>query len=323
MSKYHLHTTVLLNEAVNSLNLRSDGIYLDGTFGRGGHSRLILSRLAPKGKLFAIDCDPLAVQAAQTINDARFTIIHGSFSGIVDYMTTWNLLGRVDGILLDFGVSSTQIDDPDRGFSFMHDGPLDMRMDTTRTQSASEWLAKASEKEIAWVLKTFGEERFAKRISQAIVLRNRQKLITRTFELASLIVDTIPFPDKHKHPARRSFQAIRIYINRELEEIERVLKGTLKVLAPGGRLSIISFHSLEDRLVKHFIRQYSQRPQILAGLPLTEMQISRQYTDHRQLKAIGRITPSLQEVNNNPRARSALLRFAEKLPQLPITHGKA
>lgn len=313
MSENYLHTTVLLDEAVKGLNLRPDGVYLDGTFGRGGHSRLILSKLGAQGRLFAIDRDPAAIEAARAIGDARFTIIHGPFSAMAEYMAQRDLLGKVDGILLDLGVSSLQLDDPERGFSFMRDGPLDMRMDTTRGQSAAQWLAQASAEDIAWVLKTFGEERFAKRIAQAIVAHNRQQPMTRTRELAALIADASPFRDKHKHPATRSFQAIRIYINSELEEIERALDGALTVLAPGGRLSVISFHSLEDRLVKQFIRQHSRGPQVPAGLPLTEAQIAAQYQDQRQLKAAGKMQPSAREISDNPRARSSVLRFAEKL----------
>ncbi|MBT9432404.1 16S rRNA (cytosine(1402)-N(4))-methyltransferase RsmH [Candidatus Sodalis endolongispinus] len=313
MSENYLHTTVLLDEAVKGLDLRPDGVYLDGTFGRGGHSRLILSKLGAQGRLFAIDRDPAAIEAAQASDDARFTIIHGPFSAMAEYMAQRDLLGKVDGILLDLGVSSPQLDDPERGFSFMRDGPLDMRMDTTRGQSAAQWLAQASAEDIAWVLKTFGEERFAKRIAQAIVAHNLQQPMTRTRELAALIADASPFRDKHKHPATRSFQAIRIYINSELEEIERALDGALRVLAPGGRLSVISFHSLEDRLVKQFIRQHSRGPQVPAGLPLTEAQIAAQYRDQRQLKAAGKMQPSAREISDNPRARSSVLRFAEKL----------
>lgn len=313
MSENYLHTTVLLDEAVKGLNLRPNGIYLDGTFGRGGHSRLILSKLNAQGRLFAIDRDPAAIEAALAIEDTRFTIIHGPFSAMADYMAERDLLDRVDGILLDLGVSSPQLNDPERGFSFTRDGPLDMRMDTTRGQSAAQWLAQASAEDIALVLKTFGEERFAKRIAQAIVARNRQQPMARTRELAALIADASPFHDKHKHPATRSFQAIRIYINSELEEIERALNSTLTVLAPGGRLSVISFHSLEDRLVKYFIRQHSQGLQVPASLPLTEAQIAARYQDRRQLKAAGKIQSSTQEINDNPRARSSVLRFAEKL----------
>ncbi|XBS70525.1 16S rRNA (cytosine(1402)-N(4))-methyltransferase RsmH [Acerihabitans sp. KWT182] len=312
MAETYLHTTVLLDEAVNGLNIRPDGVYIDGTFGRGGHSRLILSRLGAEGRLLAIDRDPQAVEAARAMRDRRFSVIHGPFSAMADYMAERELIGRIDGILLDLGVSSPQLDDPLRGFSFMRDGPLDMRMDTTRGLSAAEWLLKADADDIAWVLKTFGEERFAKRIAQAIVEQNRQTPMTRTHELAELIVNASPFREKHKHPATRSFQAIRIYINSELEELERALDGALDVLAPGGRLSVISFHSLEDRLVKRFIRDHSRGPRVPARMALTEEQIGA--LGKPRLKAAGKMQPSEDEVAGNPRARSSVLRLAEKLP---------
>ncbi|GAB7271836.1 hypothetical protein DZS_32300 [Dickeya ananatis] len=234
------------------------------------------------------------------------------FSELADYVDERGLTGKIDGILLDLGVSSPQLDDPERGFSFMRDGPLDMRMDPTRGQSAAEWLMKAEADDIAWVLKTFGEERFAKRIARAIVERNRIDPLTRTKALAELIAAASPIREKHKHPATRSFQAIRIYINSELEEIERALEGALKVLAPEGRLSVISFHSLEDRIVKRFIRQHSRGPQVPAGLPLTEEQLRSQ--GGQTLKSIGKMMPPDDEVAENPRARSSVLRFAERLP---------
>ncbi|PWC16856.1 16S rRNA (cytosine(1402)-N(4))-methyltransferase RsmH [Brenneria corticis] len=312
MPENYKHTTVLLDEAVNGLNIRSDGTYIDGTFGRGGHSRLILSQLGPEGRLLAIDRDPLAIEAAGAIDDPRFSIIHGPFSALADYMAERDLTGRIDGVLLDLGVSSPQLDDPERGFSFMRDGPLDMRMDPTRGLSAAEWLLKAEAEDIAWVLKTFGEERFAKRIARAIVERNRAEPLTRTKELAELIAAASPIREKHKHPATRSFQAIRIYINSELEEIERALNGALSVLAPHGRLSVISFHSLEDRIVKRFIRHQSRGPQVPAGMPLTEEQLRSQ--GGQTLKQVGKMMPSAEEVAANPRARSSVLRFAERLP---------
>ncbi|WP_395479862.1 16S rRNA (cytosine(1402)-N(4))-methyltransferase RsmH [Candidatus Curculioniphilus buchneri] len=313
MSKKYIHNSVLLNEAINSLKLRSNGIYLDGTFGLGGHSRLILLQLNEHGRLFAIDKDPLAIQAAETINDPRFNIMHGSFSLIKDYMVEQNCLGKVDGILLDLGVSSPQLDDPERGFSFMRDGPLDMRMNTTCGQSASQWLAKASTKDIIWVLKTFGEERNAYRIAHAIAKQNCQKLITRTHELAMLISSIIPLSKKQRHPATRSFQAIRIYINSELKELEQALNASLKILAPGGRLSVITFHSLEDRLVKRFIRHHSYPIQLDNNLPITEAQIAEKYQAQCQLKSIRIVRPSEKEINHNRRARSSILRCAEKL----------
>ncbi|ATA26699.1 16S rRNA (cytosine(1402)-N(4))-methyltransferase [Brenneria goodwinii] len=312
MPENYKHTTVLLDEAVNGLNIRSNGIYIDGTFGRGGHSRLILSQLGPEGRLLAIDRDPQAIEAAKSIDDPRFSIIHGPFSALADYMAERDLTGRIDGVLLDLGVSSPQLDDPERGFSFMRDGPLDMRMDPTRGVSAAEWLMNAEAEDIAWVLKTFGEERFAKRIARAIVERNRTEPMTRTKELAELIAAASPIREKHKHPATRSFQAIRIYINSELEEIEQALNGALSVLAPHGRLSVISFHSLEDRIVKRFIRHQSRGPQVPAGMPLTEEQLRSQ--GGQTLKPVGKMMPSAEEVAENPRARSSVLRFAERLP---------
>lgn len=313
MSKQYQHTTVLLDEAVKVLNLKPDGIYLDGTFGRGGHSRLILSQLGKQGRLIAIDRDQEAVKEAQTINDPRFDIIHGPFSNLIEYINKLDLLGKVNGVLLDLGVSSPQIDNPERGFSFMHDGPLDMRMDTTSGQSAEEWLKRASVESVTWVLKNFGEERFAKRIAHAIVQRNRKQPMTRTCELTALIARTHPFRDKYKHTATRTFQAIRIYVNNELQELKQALEGTLAVLTTGGRLSVISFHSLEDRLVKNVIYHYSNRPQIPFGLPLTETQINLQYNNRLKLKVLGKLQPSKKEIINNPRARSSVLRFAEKL----------
>ncbi|GKW03291.1 ribosomal RNA small subunit methyltransferase H [Pectobacterium carotovorum subsp. carotovorum] len=313
MLENYKHTTVLLDEAVNGLNIRSGGIYIDGTFGRGGHSRLILSQLGSEGRLLAIDRDPQAIEAAKAIDDPRFSIIHGPFSAMAEYVAELGLTGQIDGVLLDLGVSSPQLDDPERGFSFMRDGPLDMRMDPTRGLSAAEWLMKAEADDIVWVLKTFGEERFAKRIARAIVERNRLDPMTRTKELAELIAAASPIREKYKHPATRSFQAIRIYINSELEEIERALEGALSVLAPQGRLSVISFHSLEDRIVKRFIRHQSRGPQVPAGLPLTEEQLRSQ--GGQTLKAVGKkLMPSEAEVAENPRARSSVLRFAERLP---------
>ncbi|MCG8707494.1 16S rRNA (cytosine(1402)-N(4))-methyltransferase RsmH [Brenneria sp. 4F2] len=313
MPENYKHTTVLLDEAVNGLNIHSNGIYIDGTFGRGGHSRLILSQLGAEGRLLAIDRDPQAIEAAKAIDDPRFSIIHGPFSALADYMAERDLTGRVDGVLLDLGVSSPQLDDPERGFSFMRDGPLDMRMDPSRGVSAAEWLMKAEADDIAWVLKTFGEERFAKRIARAIVERNHTEPMTRTKELAELIAAASPIREKHKHPATRSFQAIRIYINSELEEIEQALNGALSVLAAHGRLSVISFHSLEDRIVKRFIRHQSRGPQVPAGMPLTEEQLRLQ--GGQTLKSVGKMKPSAEEVAENPRARSSVLRFAERLPE--------
>ncbi|BDH47125.1 ribosomal RNA small subunit methyltransferase H [Salmonella enterica subsp. enterica serovar Choleraesuis] len=310
MMENYKHKTVLLDEAVNGLNIQPDGIYIDGTFGRGGHSRLILSLLGPEGRLYAIDRDPQAVEVAKTIDDPRFSIIHGPFSALGEYAEARQLTGKINGILLDLGVSSPQLDDPERGFSFMRDGPLDMRMDPTRGQSAAEWLMSAEEADIAWVIKTYGEERFSKRIARAIVERNREQPMTRTKELAEVVAAATPVKDKFKHPATRTFQAVRIWVNSELEEIELALKGSLDALAPGGRLSVISFHSLEDRLVKRFMREYSRGPQVPAGIPMTETQLNA--LGGRQLKALGKMMPGELEVSENPRARSSVLRIAER-----------
>lgn len=310
MQENFKHTTVLLDEAVNGLNIREDGIYIDGTFGRGGHSRLILSQLGEKGQLIAIDRDPQAIAAAAEIDDPRFSIVHGPFSALAEYVEERGLTGKIDGVLLDLGVSSPQLDDAERGFSFMRDGPLDMRMDPTRGQSAAEWLMSAEEADIAFVIKTYGEERFGKRIARAIVERNRDQPMTRTKELATVIAAAMPVKDKFKHPATRTFQAIRIWINSELEEIDTALKGALSVLAPGGRLSIISFHSLEDRLVKRFMRDQSRGPQVPAGIPMTESQLKA--LGGRELKTLGKLIPGEAEVNENPRARSSVLRIAER-----------
>lgn len=301
---------MLLDEAVNALNVHSHGIYIDGTFGRGGHSRLILSQLGPKGRLLAIDRDPQAIEAAKIIDDPRFTIISGPFSALSDYVRARELVGQINGVLLDLGVSSPQLDDAERGFSFTHDGPLDMRMDSSIGLSAAEWLMHAELDDIAWVLKNFGEERFAKRIACAIVKKNRVEPITRTKQLANLITSVSPTRERHKHPATRSFQAIRMYINNELEEIECALNAILEILAPQGRLSIISFHSLEDRIVKRFIRHHSRGAQVPAGMPLTETQLNRMA--NCKLKALGKMMASKVEVASNPRARSSVLRVAQR-----------
>lgn len=305
------HITVLLNEAVEGLALKPNGIYIDGTFGRGGHSRLILSQLGEQGRLIAIDRDPRAIAEAKTISDPRFQIIHSAFSAIPEICEELDLVGKIDGILLDLGVSSPQLDEAERGFSFMRDGPLDMRMDTSKGQSAAQWLAQVSVEDLAWVLKEFGEERFAKRIAQAIVAHNHSASvkISRTLELAKIIEEAVPFKDKHKHPATRSFQAIRIFINSELDELEAALNSALSVLAPEGRLSIISFHSLEDRMVKQFMRKKSKGEAVPKGLPILESELNKNIP----LKTIGKaIMPTEAEIAANPRSRSAVLRIAEK-----------
>ena len=309
MSATQEHVTVLLQEAVDALAIKEDGMYVDATFGRGGHSREILSRLGPKGRLLAIDRDPQAIETASKIEDPRFTIQYGPFSHIRTYLEDRDLIGQVDGILFDLGVSSPQLDQADRGFSFLRDGPLDMRMDPNSGRSAAQWLAEADASEISWVLKEFGEERFARRIANAIVNDRQDNPLTTTSQLAELIAKVSPTRERHKHPATRSFQAIRIYINSELEEIQTALDSALHALALGGRLSVISFHSLEDRIAKQFIRRHSKGEPPPRGLPLTEEQLQKQ----RPLKAIGKaIKPTQEEIAANSRARSSVLRIAQK-----------
>ncbi|MGQ8821152.1 16S rRNA (cytosine(1402)-N(4))-methyltransferase RsmH [Bibersteinia trehalosi] len=311
MSETPKHITVLLHEAVDGLALKAEGIYIDGTFGRGGHSRLILSQLGEKGRLIAIDRDPRAIAEAKTISDPRFQIVHSAFSAIPDICEELGLTGKIDGILLDLGVSSPQLDEAERGFSFMRDGPLDMRMDTTKGLSAAEWLAQVSVDDLTWVLKEFGEERFAKRIAQAVVSYNKsaKEKISRTLQLAEIIASAVPFKDKHKHPATRSFQAIRIFINSELDELEKALNSALSVLAAEGRLSIISFHSLEDRMVKQFMRKHSKGEPVPKGLPILESELNKNIP----LQTVGKaIMPNEAEISANPRSRSAVLRVAQR-----------
>ncbi len=304
------HVTVLLNEAVAALAPRENGIYVDGTFGRGGHSRLILSRLGPTGRLFAFDRDPAAHLSApneRAFLDARFELIHESFGGMAEALARRNV-DQVDGVLLDLGVSSPQLDDPDRGFSFRHDGPLDMRMDTTRGISAEEWLATAPEEEIREVIREYGEERFAKQIARAIVAARQRGRIRRTGELASLVGEAVRTREPGQHPATRSFQAIRIFINQELEELQIVLPQCVKLLKPEGRLVVISFHSLEDRIVKRFIAHEAKADHLPERLPVRagEVNVAR-------LAAVGRaVKPSDAEVSANPRSRSAIMRVAER-----------
>ncbi|EGR0550539.1 16S rRNA (cytosine(1402)-N(4))-methyltransferase RsmH [Vibrio cholerae] len=310
------HISVLLNESIEGLAIKPDGIYIDGTFGRGGHCRTILAQLGPQGRLYSIDRDPQAIAEAQKIDDPRFTIIHGPFSGIAEYAQRYDLVGKVDGVLFDLGVSSPQLDDAERGFSFMKDGPLDMRMDPTSGMPVSAWLAQADLDDITWVIREFGEDKHARRIAKAIVEYRENELnepLTRTSQLAKLISDAAPksFKEK-KHPATRAFQAFRIYINSELEEIDTALRGASDILAPQGRLSVISFHSLEDRMVKRFMRKESQGPEVPHGLPLTQEQIRA--LGSAKMKTVGKaLKPSDQEVELNPRSRSSVLRVAEKL----------
>ncbi len=308
------HISVLLTEAVDGLNIDPDGCYIDCTFGRGGHSSLILSQLSKQGRLIAIDRDPSAIIAAEKFkDDPRFHIEHQGFAHLADIAEQHQLTDKVDGILLDLGVSSPQLDEAERGFSFMKDGPLDMRMDTTRGQTAAQWLAVADVEDITWVLRTFGEEKHAWRIANAIVDAREETPFTRTSQLAKLIKTTAPQREIKKHPATRSFQAIRIYINSELEQIEKALAASLAVLSEGGRLVVISFHSLEDRLVKQFMRKHSQGKKVPRGLPVSEAELNK----GKKLQLIGRkLKPSKTEVEINVRSRSSVLRIAQRLEKI-------
>jgi len=307
------HISVLLDEAIDGLAINPEGCYIDCTFGRGGHSALILSKLSDKGRLIAIDRDPTAIAAAEKFkDDGRFIIEHHGFAELENIAEHHQLTEKVDGILLDLGISSPQIDEAERGFSFMKDGPLDMRMDTSRGQTAAQWLAVADVEDITWVLRTFGEEKHAWRIANAIVDSRDEFPLTRTGELAKLIKTTAPQREIKKHPATRSFQAIRIYINSELEQIEKVLAASLTVLAEEGRLVVISFHSLEDRMVKQFMKKHSQGKKVPRGLPITEEELQK----GKKLALIGRkLKPSKNEVEANVRSRSSVLRIAQRLPR--------
>ena len=303
------HETVLLNEAVELLITNPSGVYVDATFGRGGHSQAILNALNDGGKLIAIDKDIDALKEAHKIfgEDSRFNIVHGSFADIEKHLLSLGI-SKVDGVLADLGVSSPQLDDADRGFSFMKDGPLDMRMDRTSGVSASEWLASASAQEIANVLRDYGEEKFSKRIASAISEVCKAGLIRTTLELAKIVSDANPSWEKYKHPATRTFQAIRIKVNNELGDLERLLEGASSILEKNGRLVVISFHSLEDRIVKRFMRDKAKGNMPPPNIPVFEKDIVRHF------KLIGKaIKPSDREVSNNIRSRSAVMRILEKI----------
>ncbi len=297
------HTTVMLEPAVEALAIQPEQTYVDGTFGRGGHSRLILQRLSTQGRLWVFDKDPEAIAVARSLGDNRLSIHHGGFSALADLPP-----GSVAGVLLDLGVSSPQIDNPERGFSFRHDGPLDMRMDTTRGISVRQWLQEAEVGQIAEVIRDYGEERFAAQVAKAIVARRQERGVPAgTAELAQLVAGAVKTREPGQDPATRTFQAFRIFINAELEELEQALEGALKILQPGGRLVVISFHSLEDRIVKQFIASHARnevdrRAPWAPGKPL-------------RLKALGRVRPTAQEIAANPRARSAIMRVAERTPE--------
>ena len=298
------HVSVLLAESVSALSVRAGGSYLDGTFGRGGHSREILSLLSPSGQLLAVDKDPAAEASAKALaDDSRFKFVAGSFADISSFVSD----GSLDGILLDLGVSSPQLDDAARGFGFNGDGPLDMRMDTRSGMTAAEWIASAPEQEIADVIKTYGEERFAKRMASAIVKVRVDTPITSTRQLASIIAEANPKWEPNKHPATRAFQAIRIFINRELDDLELALSSMVDKLVIGGRLVVISFHSLEDRIVKRFMRDQARGIQLPRHVPVVDSDAGK------TLNLIGKaIKPSDEEVARNPRSRSAVMRVAER-----------
>ncbi len=304
------HQAVMLDEAINALNIKPSGFYVDATYGRGGHSRAILTRLNSNGKLLVMDKDPQAIADANALAalDSRVKVYAGSFKELQVFCEQQQVVQKVDGILFDLGVSSPQLDQAERGFSFMRDGDLDMRMDPNSGISAAEWLKTAKETEIASVLKTLGEERFSKRIAAAIVNERQKQPITSTTQLAAIISNAIPVKEKHKHPATRSFQAIRMHVNHELEDLAMVLQQVLMVLAPLGRLAVISFHSLEDRIVKQFIAKEAKGDDFPHLLPVTQAQLNP------KLRMIGKAQkPSALEIANNVRARSAVLRVAEKL----------
>ncbi|KQW91528.1 ribosomal RNA small subunit methyltransferase H [Massilia sp. Root418] len=305
------HRTVLLDEAVDALQLegeRANGLYIDGTFGRGGHSRLILSRLGAQGRLLAFDKDLQAIATAEQITDPRFQIVHDSFATMASALAE-RAMPKVDGVLLDLGISSPQVDDAARGFSFRNDGPLDMRMDTTRGMSAAEWLATETVETLEKVIKEYGEERFAFQIAKAIVARRAVEPISSTRQLATIVANAVKTREKGKDPATRTFQAIRIHINKELEDLEAGLTHAYDCVAPGGILAIISFHSLEDRMVKRFFASKANVPQPDRRLPIRAVDLPQP-----ELKLLAKIKPSDAEVEANPRARSAVMRVARRLP---------
>jgi 16S rRNA (cytosine1402-N4)-methyltransferase len=301
------HTPVLSEEAIDSLNIKPDGTYVDCTFGRGGHSRLILARLGAQGRLIAIDRDPEAVRAGGAIKDERFTVLHGAFGGLARLVQQAGC-ARVDGILLDLGVSSPQLDTAGRGFSFLRDAPLDMRMDTSSGITAGEWLAAADEADIREVIRDYGEERFAKQIAAAIVAARAGGVLATTRQLAALVAEAVPSREPRQDPATRTFQALRIHINQELAELSLVLPQAVDLLAPGGRLVVISFHSLEDRIVKRFLRDRARPDRLPARVPVRARDLPQPV-----LELVGRaVRANDAEVFRNPRSRSAIMRVAEK-----------
>lgn len=310
-----MHISVLLQEAVDALAIKPGGIYVDGTFGRGGHSRLILSRLDENGRLIAFDKDPMAVLSGETITDKRFCIRYGSFSRMQLMLQEMGVV-KVDGILLDLGVSSPQLQETSRGFSFRSAGPLDMRMDTSSGPTAAEWLAVVAEDQLEKVIREYGEERYARQIARAIIVaRTRQPIVT-TLQLAEIVATVVRTRQRQRenmrHPATRTFQAIRIYLNQELEELSLILPQAVELLNPGGRLVVISFHSLEDRMVKQFMRAAANADELPRGVPVREKDLHR--FSKQKLKLIGKaIRPGKEEVTENVRARSAVMRVAERI----------
>ncbi|WP_265947596.1 16S rRNA (cytosine(1402)-N(4))-methyltransferase RsmH [Dechloromonas sp. A34] len=308
MTQGGTHVTVLLEEAVQALAIKAEGAYMDATFGRGGHSRLILSVLNEKGRLVALDRDPQAIAAGATINDSRFQLVHRAFGEIAEAAEEAGVR-EIDGILFDVGVSSPQIDDGGRGFSFRHDAPLDMRMDVTQGETAAEWLARADIRDITEVIRNYGEERFAFQIAKKVVAARLEQPIVTTAQFAALVRETVRTREPGQDPATRSFQALRIHINQELRQLEIALPQALELLKPGGRLVVICFHSLEDRIVKNFMRSQANADDLPKGLPLRADQLPKP-----KLRLIGKqLKPSAAEVAANPRARSAVMRVAEKL----------
>jgi len=304
------HTPVLLDEVLAGLAIRRGGRYCDATFGRGGHAAAILEAVGPDGSVVAVDRDPEAIRAGRRrfAGETRLTLVQGSFGPLEERVRAAGVTGELDGVLMDLGVSSPQLDEAARGFSFMQDGPLDMRMDNEAGQSAAQWLAKAGEREIADVLHDLGEERFARRISRAIVAARAATPLTRTGQLADIVSKAVPAREPGKHPATRSFQAIRMHVNRELEQIAEALPQAVNLLAAGGRLCVISFHSLEDRLVKRFIQREERGDPVYAGLPVVPP-----HARPRLRRVDGAVRATGQEIAANPRARSAVLRVAERI----------
>ena len=302
------HVTVLLHEAVAALNIKKDGIYIDGTFGRGGHSRKILQELGPQGRLIALDRDLAAVKTGRDIDDVRFSIIHSPFAALQSVLMELGV-SKVDGVLLDLGISSPQIDVGERGFSFRFDGPLDMRMDQSRGQTAAEFLATTSEQQLRGVIKDYGEERFAKQIARAVIAaRTGGNPVATTGQLAKVVAGAVPKAEPGQDPATRTFQALRIFLNQELEELSLILPQCVEVLAPGGRLAVISFHSLEDRIVKRFIRSEQDRDDLPSNFPVRAADLPQP-----RLVSVGKaLRASTAEVRANPRSRSAVLRVATR-----------